>query len=249
MNGSTAKGVCVVLHDVAPTTWNIYSDFVAAIDEIGNVPLTLLVVPNYHNSGQFSACHDFCKVLDTRVKLGDELVLHGYFHEDTLPLSWSSPRELFMRRVFTHEGEFYSLGEKAARFCLERGLEMFQERNWPVNGFVAPAWLMGAGARRALTNTSLKYCSDPGSLLQLPDFSKIPAPTLVWSSGSWWRRRISYFWNEHRRYRHREAGLLRLGLHPIDMQHPEVFDYWLKTLKKLLQSRAAMTKSTWLGFN
>src|SRR5689334_11770514 len=39
----------VVLHDVAPSTWPEYRPFVEAVDAIGGVPLTLLVVPAFHH--------------------------------------------------------------------------------------------------------------------------------------------------------------------------------------------------------
>ncbi len=245
-NNLCNQGVCVVLHDVAPATWDMYRDFVRDVDEIGQVPLTLLVVPNYHHQGQFSGFPDFCQAMERRQSRGDELVLHGYYHQDDLPLPWLFPKDIFMRRVFTHEGEFYPLTEGMARERLERGLEQFDRLGWPVAGFVAPAWLMGYGARKALAGMPLRYTSDPGGLLLLPHFEKIQAPTLVWSSGSAWRRRVSRYWNEHRRQQHRESPLLRLGLHPVDMHHPDAMQYWLETLKKLLESRMPVTKSNWL---
>lgn len=243
------RGVCVVLHDVAPATWGWYTDFVAAVDAIGQVPLTLLVVPNYHHQGCFSDDPVFCRSLEERQSRGDELVLHGCSHQDDLPLSWFFPRDFFMRRIFTHEGEFYLLTEQMARERLEYGLELFARMGWKTRGFVAPAWLMGYGARKALAGMPLDYTSDPGGLLLLPDFEKIKAPTLVWSAGSAWRRQASRIWNERRRRHNGETPLLRLGLHPVDMRHDSARNYWLETLRKLLESRTPMTKSTWLGLS
>ena len=245
-NVHSRKGVCVVLHDVAPATWGSYHDFVQTVDEIGHVPLTLLVVPDYHHQGQFGDFPDFCRAMEKRISRGDELVLHGCYHQDDLPLPWFFPKDIFMRRVFTHEGEFYSLTETMAEERLERGLQQFSQRGWPVAGFVAPAWLMGYGARKALAKIPLRYTSDPGGLLLLPHFEKIQAPTLVWSSGSAWRRRVSRYWNERRRQQYSESPLLRLGLHPVDMQHHDARHYWLETLKKLLVTRMPVTKSNWL---
>jgi len=245
-NNRLCRGVCIVLHDVAPATWDRYHDFVEAIDKIGQVPLTLLVVPDYHHQGQFSDFPDFCQAMDKRLSRGDELVLHGFYHQDDLPLPWFFPQDIFRRRVFTHEGEFYPLTEVMARKRLECGLRQFDRMQWPVAGFVAPAWLMGYGARKALAQMPLRYTCDPGGLLLLPDFEKIQAPTLVWSSGSTWRRRVSRYWNERRRRQNAKIPLLRLGLHPVDMQHHEARNYWLETLEKLLKSRIPVTKSNWL---
>lgn len=81
-----------------------------------------------------------------------------------------------MRRIYTHDGEFYSLSENAALARLHAGLEVFQRYNWPVQGFVAPAWLMSPGTRQALRQLPLRYTSGPQHLYRLPDFSPIAAP-------------------------------------------------------------------------
>ena len=43
--------LCVVLHDVAPQTWHLYQPFVTLADGLG-IPLTLLVVPDYHHEAR-----------------------------------------------------------------------------------------------------------------------------------------------------------------------------------------------------
>ncbi len=242
---ATTLSLAVVLHDVAPATWPRYRPFVAAVDRLGKIPLTLLVVPDYHRQGPLTTFPSFCREMENRRRQGDELVLHGYYHQDELPLSWS-PRDFFWRRVFTHEGEFHPLTAAMAWRRLQSGLELFQHLGWPVTGFVAPAWLLGPGSRAALAATPLRYTSDPGALYRLPTFARVPTPTLVWSAGSRWRRAASWGWNEARRHRHATAPLLRLGLHPVDMEHYFSRRYWLATLEKLLTSRQPVTKGAWL---
>jgi predicted deacetylase len=41
-------GLMLVLHDVAPPTWADYQPFVEAVDALGGVPITWLVVPDFH---------------------------------------------------------------------------------------------------------------------------------------------------------------------------------------------------------
>jgi predicted deacetylase len=186
-------------------------------------------------------------VLDARVARGDELALHGYYHDDQEPLP-NNPRDWFMRRVYTHEGEFYRLSREAALARLHAGLEMFQRCDWPVHGFVAPAWLMSDGTRQALCELPLSYTSDPQHLYRLPDFSAIAAPGLVWSARSAWRRGLSKILSEQREQRWREASVIRLGLHPVDMRHRFSRDYWLHTLQRLLaEGRMPLTKIDWLA--
>lgn len=235
----------VVLHDVAPQTWPQYRDFVARVDALGDIPLTLLVVPDFHHQGELLRFPAFIDAMDARLARGDELVMHGYYHADDGPVP-RSPREFFMRRVYTHEGELYRLPEAQVRARLERGCGLFNRLGWPLHGFVAPAWLLGAPAKRVLAEFPFRYTSDPGALLRLPHFEPLPAPSLVWSARSGWRRTLSRHWNRLRLRRHAQASLLRLGLHPVDMQHREATEFWYRTLQSLLQTRRPTTKYGWL---
>jgi len=153
-----------------------------------------------------------------------------------------------MRRIYTHEGEFYQLNEEAALGRLQAGIELFQRYQWPLEGFVAPAWLMSEGTRRALRQLPLSYTSDTRHLYRLPDFLSIDAPGLVWSARSAWRRGLSKVISDQREQRWRKAQVIRLGLHPVDMRHGYSRDYWLRTLKRLLnEGRVPMTKAGWLA--
>ena len=153
-----------------------------------------------------------------------------------------------MRRIYTHEGEFYALSQNAALDRLHAGIELFQRYHWPLEGFVAPAWLMSQGTRQALRQLPLHYTSDPQHLYRLPDFTPVDAPGLVWSSRSAWRRGLSKILNDQREQRWRQAAVIRLGLHPVDMRHGYSRNYWLQTLKRLLaDGRVPMTKANWLA--
>jgi predicted deacetylase len=153
-----------------------------------------------------------------------------------------------MRRVYTHEGEFYQLSREAALARLRAGIELFQRYQWPLHGFVAPAWLMSDGTRQALSELPLRYTSDPQHLYHLPDFTRIDAPGLVWSARSAWRRGVSKMLSDQRQHAWRDAPVIRLGLHPVDMRHRFSRDYWLKTLTNLLaEGRVPMTKSDWIA--
>lgn len=236
--------LCVVLHDVAPQTWDAYRPFAAFADRLG-VPLTLLVVPDFHHAGDLHRHPRFVSALDARLARGDEIALHGYFHADDLPLR-GDPVDFFMRRVYTREAEFYRLDASAARERLHRGLDLFTGLGWQPAGFVAPAWLLGDGARAALQGLPLRYTSSPGTLIDLRLGRTHPAPGLVWSARSRWRRGLSQRVNLALLRRHRGAALLRLGLHPVDMQHAAARRFWTDTLTQLLACRIPLTKSTWL---
>lgn len=240
------RSVMLVLHDVAPETWPDYQPFVEAVDQLGDVPMTWLVVPDFHHRNALKHSPAFCRLLERRLAQGDELALHGYYHADDGPLP-RGPRDFFMRRVYTHEGEFYGLDQDQALQRLQAGLEVFHSHGWPVAGFVAPAWLMSEGTRQALRQLPLRYTSTPQHLYRLPEFTAIDAPGLVWSARSAWRRGLSRVLSDWQIRRWQQANTLRLGLHPVDMRHPSARNYWLETLQSLLaEGREPLTKSAWL---
>ena len=153
-----------------------------------------------------------------------------------------------MRRVYTWEVEFYSLTTAQALARLQAGIELFQRLAWPFQGFVAPAWLMSDGTRQALRQLPLAWTSDAQHLYRLPDFSPVDAPGLVWSARSPLRRRVSKLFSDYREASFRGAPTIRLGLHPVDMRHESSRNYWLDTLRRLMENgRVPMTKSQWLA--
>ncbi|MGK9417519.1 DUF2334 domain-containing protein [Pseudomonas cedrina] len=241
------RSVLLVLHDVAPHNWADYRPFVEAVDKLGNVPITWLVVPDFHHHDALPVDGDFRRLLDSRVARGDELALHGYFHSDDQPAP-RTPKDWFMRRVYTHEGEFYQLSEAQALARLRAGIDIFQRNGWPLHGFVAPAWLMSQGTRDALRQLPVSYTSDPQHLYRLPDFTRVDAPGLVWSARSAWRRGLSKVISDRREQRWSSAPVIRLGLHPVDMRHDFSRRYWLDTLRRLLDAgRTPQTKVAWLA--
>lgn len=242
-----SQSLLLVLHDVAPHTWPDYQPFVEAVDALGDIPITWLVVPDFHKRDPLQRAQGFRQMLDRRLARGDELVLHGFYHADDSPPPRSA-RDYFMRRIYTVEGEFYSLDQARAVERLQAGMALFQDCGWPLAGFVAPAWLMSEGTRRALSTLALQYTSDPQHLYRLPDFSALAAPGLVWSARSAWRRGLSKIVCDLHAARLQKAPVIRLGLHPVDMRHGFSRRYWMQTLQHLLrQGRTPLTKSAWLA--
>jgi len=241
------RSVLLVLHDVAPETWVDYQPFVQAVDALGGIAMTWLVVPDFHKRNALSADWYFQQLLESRLARGDELALHGYYHCDDGPPP-RTPRDYFMRRIFTWEGEFYALDRDQALDRLHAGIQLFQRFDWPLHGFVAPAWLMSQGTREALRSLPLDYTSDSQHLYRLPDFSQVEAPGIVWSARSSWRRGVSKILSDRIEQKFQNASTIRLGVHPVDMRHEFSRNYWLQTLQRLMESgRTPMTKTQWLA--
>lgn len=242
--------LAVVLHDVAPATWPLYHPFVAAVDALaatlGPIPLTWLVVPDFHARGRFDRDPAFVGRLRQRLERGDELALHGYYHHDDAPAP-RTPWEWWTRRLYTREGEFQAIDAATADERLDRGAALFAAQGWPTPGFVAPAWLMNAATRRALARRDFLYTSCRKRLYRLPDFTPLPAPGLTWSARSAWRRGLSQGVCALQGHHHRHAELLRLGIHPVDLGHPALFDRWLRIMvAQIRDGRQPITKYQWV---
>lgn len=243
MNGR----LCIAIHDVAPATWPQCARLLALLDESGAPPLTLLVVPDYHHRGRIDTDAPFRRAIDARLARGDEVALHGYFHRDDAPPP-RTPSQWLRRRVLTaREGEFAALDRAEAARRIADGLDLFERLGWSARGFVAPAWLLGAGAHAALRDSPLRYTSTHTHLQTIADGRRHAAPAISASARSAWRRWTSRRWLPIATASTMRAPLLRLALHPLDAQHADVLDAWRSVLRTTLATRTPLTKSAALG--
>jgi|BarGraIncu00222A_1022003.scaffolds.fasta_scaffold50303_2 predicted deacetylase len=238
MSSATAspdRFVCVVLHDVAPSTRSACIRTLKAIADVATVPLTLLAVPSYHGETPSS---EFDAWLGQRRLRGDELALHGYTHRDDLPpKGWLDG---LRRRHYTRgEGEFWALPEAEARKRVDAGIAWFRANDWPLHGFVAPAWLLGPQAWPALEG--FEYTATLRHIVRLPGRERVTSQSVVYSTSSAWRRRMSLLWNAVVARKERGNPLLRIELHPRDADFTAVRRSWQKILERALRDRRAST--------
>jgi len=239
--------VCVTVHDVAPATWPQCELLLDLLDALGCRAITLLAVPHFHHGLRLAAAPEVVRKLERWIAAGAEVALHGYYHLDESPPP-REPREWLRRRWLTDgEGEFEALSEYEAAARIARGLAELHALGWPVQGFVPPAWLAGAGTLRALERSPLRYTTSHAAITLLRDGARIAAPCFTASTRAAWRRRASLALLAGMRATTRHAAVLRVALHPADMAHGEIMAYWRKLLRELLEEREAVTKSTALA--
>lgn len=244
--GDDRRSLCVALHDVAPAMWPACERLLRMLDELGIGAVTLLVVPHYHGQPSLGFPPDFCRAIEQRLRSGDEVALHGFFHlDDSRPPQ--TPQEWFQRRVLTAaEAEFAAITAEEARIRLGAGLEMLEAYGWPVYGFVAPAWQLGAAARAVLAEFPFGYTTSRTAIWKLPQWRCFRAPSLVYSVRGRARRQLSTVWNERLARRLRDSKLFRVSLHPADAFYPEVVEHWRRLIAAAAQEREAVTKHAWL---
>jgi uncharacterized protein len=106
-----------------------------------------------------------------------------------------------------------------------------------------------AGARTALSNrtsgTGFAYTTTRSGIYRLPDWTHTLSPSLVCTVRSAWRRSMSQALNAASFALAQRGRLLRLSLHPVDAQYPEVMEQWRGWIVRALETHAPATKLQW----
>lgn len=247
MPAAEKRRVCISIHDVAPGTWSACLRLLELVDAFGPVPLTLLVVPDYHRAGRIDRFPDFMQGVEKRLARGDEVALHGYFHLDESPAP-RAPLDLWRRRVLTRsEAEFAALECREAESRLKSGLALMASLGWPVEGFVAPAWLPGAAGRSLLGRFPFSYTTTRTGIYRLPEWDFTWSPSLVYSVGAPWRHAMSEALDAMVLATARHNDLLRVSLHPVDASCSQALAHWQVVIKNALRDRTPVTKAQWIS--
>jgi len=220
MAEAAEKSFIVSLHDAHPGSRAAIEEQLAFLAERGVARTSILVVPEFHHRGSVLADKDFCAAVSAWQAQGHEIVLHGYFHDrdEAPPENW---RTFFWTRLYTNrEAEFLDLPLETARRRLERGRALFQAQGWRARGFIAPAWLMASGLPNLLAEMGFTYTNRLREIIPLlPGTHRlVQSQTLCYSTRASWRRTASALWNKHLYGRLRGTKLVRLSLHPRDLE-------------------------------
>jgi predicted deacetylase len=125
------------------------------------------------------------------------------------------------------------------RICA--GARWFQRNEWPLHGFVAPAWLMSDGTWDAVTRMSFAYTCTLREVYDLRNRQTVHSHSLVYSARSGWRRALSRPVNRMVAKSIAANPLVRLELHPWDADYPAMRQSWQHLLGRFLEQRPAMT--------
>ncbi len=244
MKPSAEPSLVVSLHDVSPLTRPIFEPMLAELAALGVERCSLLVIPDHHRRRHMLADAGFCRWLETLARQGHELVAHGYYHQ-RVPRPSESWRQRVTTRVYTQgEGEFYDLSKEEAAGLLARAKADFGKLDAPPPvGFIAPAWLLSNPARGAVREAGFRYTT---FLTGVEDFAAggsgfIPARSLVYSPRNRWRRVCSLGYNAGLAQWLKSAPLMRLGLHPPDCQHANLWRQVRRIVREAVKERTVET--------
>ncbi|HEY8964829.1 MAG TPA: polysaccharide deacetylase family protein [Candidatus Methylacidiphilales bacterium] len=215
---SGAPKLVVSLHDVHPGSREAIAAQREALAAWGVPCRSLLVVPEFHHGPKANGS-DFAAAVREWAGEGDEVVLHGYYH-DRLGRK-DALGSLFWTRLYTNrEAEFLDLDGPETVARLAAGSALFAEAGFPVPvGFIAPAWLMGPEVIPVLRAAGFRHTTTLRDFLPLQRGGRIASQSLCWSTRAAWRRVVSVWWNERLFSRSLGNRLLRVSLHPDDLLH------------------------------
>jgi predicted deacetylase len=245
--GAATDSIVVSLHDVAPSTQQIASTIISELGRHGVRVCSLLVVPDYHHQGLFARHTQFVSWLRGLEADGHEIVIHGYFHERP-PQEKESLRDKFVTRFYTqNEGEFYDLSYDEALRRITKARDEFCTHGLKPHGFIAPAWLLGHEAERAVRDAQLEYTTRLGSISDFRSGNVFPARTLVYSVHNNWRRALSRSWNNALFRLLEPKPLLRISIHPPDYSQPAIWKQILGFIAATKNVRTATTYQDWVA--
>jgi uncharacterized protein len=218
------KNLVVSLHDVSPLTQSLCEEILAQLGQLGIAQTSLLVIPNHHQRAPISEDFAFQRWLGQKIESGHEPVLHGYFHQRQKQKDDSFRAKLTTEIYTAGEGEFFDLSTAEASARAKQGLDDLAFLQRKVVGFIAPAWLLGANAEVAIGGLGFLYTTRLGRVQTFGRSQDIQSQSLVWSTRASWRAATSLAWNRYLALRLGSAPLIRIGIHPPDLQHSRVWD-------------------------
>jgi len=208
------KKLIVSLHDFHPGSLEDIRKQVAFFQELGVDRFSILVVPDFHHRGRVEENEASLRFLEERRAAGDDLVLHGFYHDR----KGQQEGSLFWTRLYSaNEAEYFDLSDEACEERLRRGMEIWKKMNWNLDGFIAPGWLMPPEQDRILARLGFSYTTRLKDIVNLREGKSTMTQSLCYSTRSWWRRPVSRAWNHWLYGKLRERDVIRLSMHPHDL--------------------------------
>ena len=224
MTADRARSMLLAIHDVSPRS----VDAVLRLRELiansgGNRSLALLVVPNHWGEAPIRAGSPFAARLRSWAEQGDEIFLHGWFHRDAAAHARAADRWR-ARWLTAGEGEFLGLSQAEASRLMRDGRSLLEDvTGRTVAGFVAPAWLYGAGARAALAELGFPVAEDHLRVWHPPTGTVLArGPVITWATRNRARQASSLAWAALARRVLGAGATVRIGVHPGDIESAPV---------------------------
>jgi len=234
------KRLLASIHDVSPY---FESDIDRLVDRLqrllGTPRFAMLVVPNYWGRAHLAEAPAFRARLRRWSDQGVEMILHGWSHHDELRHE-TAVAAFKARHLTAREGEFLGLSRAEAKRRLEEGRALLEDAiGRPVTGFVAPAWLYGLGARRALKQAGFAFAEDHFRVWRPADDAVLcKGPVVTWASRSPMRQASSLAFAALAQHALKPLQTVRVAVHPGDAYVPAILKSIDRTIGALARGRS-----------
>ncbi|MEA3082010.1 MAG: uncharacterized protein QOD54_1678, partial [Sphingomonadales bacterium] len=172
------------IHDVSPRFEGEIDRLIDLLHPHVGMRLAMLVVPNHWGDAPIISGSPFAARLRSWAEQGIEIFLHGFTHRDEAQYSGAADR-MRARFMTASEGEFLGLSRADAAARIADGQKLVEGViGRPIDGFVAPAWLYGDGAREALEQSAIPLAED-----HLRVWSPATGAQLAWGPVITWASR------------------------------------------------------------
>lgn len=233
------KQLLLSVHDVTPRHFERLKAIHAFLQDLGVGPrYAMLVVPDFWQQWPLEDHQDFADWIRDRANEGVEIILHGFTHRDE-SIHNSTFKSWKARNLTAREGEFYGLSRDQANARLQHGAEVLRKTcGIEVQGFVAPAWLYSNGAREALSTLGFRFAEDHWHVWSPISKTTIcRGPVVSYASRSENRIRSSLFWSKLADWLLRPLPVLRLAIHPHDLDSNRLVEEIKRTICRQQQRR------------
>jgi uncharacterized protein len=226
--------IAVSLHDVEPATFERCALIRDWLNDHGVDRVTLLVIPAPDLHPFHDRRPDMAEWLDECARGGDAIAQHGFQHRQSRRAG--GPRQLVARFQAGEAAEFVGLDGDETRRAVLAGRRVLRLAGIQPRGFVAPGYAY-TGALRATLATTFDWWAGIGRLHRA-DHTTTTAPALTLGTSTRFKRWTSP--GVVRAGAMLSGDLLRLDLHPADLDHPRCVAAVESVLRRA-QNRAAVT--------
>lgn len=230
----------LAIHDVTPAHRESLGRIYALLHELDISRYALLVVPDWHGEFPLERHPAFVEDLLARQAAGAEVFLHGYRHDEAgFSRSFLQRVRVAGRTAASAEFRIAPPEETARR--LDQGLALFARLGLKPVGFIPPAWLAGSDLDQQLRQRRLSITEGFWVISHLESGRRRFAPALSWSTARAWRSRLTAGVAGARALLEQPRDLVRVAIHPPDVEAPVVERSLRDALENLLARRAVST--------
>jgi predicted deacetylase len=220
---SESKRLLASIHDVGPGFADAVNRLAERLESsLGGPRFAMLVVPDHWGTHPLIRGSAFAGNLRRWAERGVEMFVHGWYHKDTA--QHTGLNRLKARHMTASEGEFLGLSEHDAAVRMADGRALIEDiTGVAVCGFVAPAWLYGAGARAALQRSGFVLAEDHFRVWSpATETTLARGPVVTWASRSRARTASSLIFAALARRALNPLATVRVAVHPGDVTKPKI---------------------------